>query len=177
MRRWQCSLDQATPLHMVRCIRISVSDRWFVLMPHLQSFLSSKFQGITRHQFLWPAKLYACQIFALIPFGNLCHGVVSLQKIEPFFTPGSCRSWRDQRRWQIKGGKGIGVDSIYTQGPTEKKRYVQSKTKKPTSYRLFVSFHGYKIPFLGERKGSANLRDSALVIGFPGGGSGYEAGC
>lgn len=57
-----------------------------------------------------------------IPFGNLCQrGRLTTQKIEPFFNANrSCRSWRDQRRWQIKGGKGIGVDSIYTQGPTEK---------------------------------------------------------
>lgn len=88
------------------------------------------------------------------------NGVVSLQKIEPFFTPGSCRSWRDQRRWQIKGGKGIGVDSIYTQGPTEKKYSMSRvKPKNPHSIGSLFLFMGkwWKMvqhPFFwGERMG------------------------
>ena len=188
MRRWQCSLDQATPLHMVRCIRISVSDRWFVLLPHLQSHrIIQKISGNHKTPIPLTCKAVCFSDFCTkIPFGNLCQrGRLTTQKIEPFFTPGSCRSWRDQRRWQINGGQGnwCGLN-LYTGGQLKKNKvlYVQSKTKKHTSYRLFVSFHGYNIPFFGGEDGIYQSErfsscDHMWSVSQAGGGSGYEAGC
>lgn len=72
------------------------------------------------------------------------NGVVSLQKIEPFFTPGSCRSWRDQRRPQINGGQGnwCGLN-LYTGANWQKKMVCpEQKQKTHVPEAVLVSFHG-----------------------------------
>ena len=140
---------------MVRCIRISVSDRWFVLMPHLQSHRIIQILGNHKTPIPLTCKALCFSDFCTDPVWQLVPtGSSHSKRLSPFLHRVLADHGATRGGDRSRGARELVWTQSIHRGQLKKKRYVQSKTKKPTSQRLFwFLFMGTKSLFLGGEEG------------------------